>query len=297
MRLETYEEDLVLNDTKLTGIKEESVWDEVLDFGIVENYAVCYLHDGPEGTFNLVISLILHYYCIKTKSKDKKLLLNILNGRLKSFDYNRNDISNRPTLVSEVELKDKHLSMSGTEMHNFLLIFSMLVVDIVQHDEVWNLYLQMRQIMELCSSRKFQKGCTKFMRTLVEEFIAMFKNPFPTEPIKPKMHNLTHYGTILEQSGPIINLSTSKYETKHNDKKKEASAANSRVNITHTLCMEESLVLCYRFLSKGNLSMNTDYGPVENFDRLSDFALYYLFKETVLSNFINSPCLKPPWIE
>ena len=143
--------------------------------------------------------------------------------------------------------------------------------------------------MELCLSRKFQKGCTKLMRTLVEEFIAMFKNSFPTEPIKPKMHNLTHYGTILEQSGPIITLSTSKYETKHKSKKNEASAANSRVNITHTLCMKESLVLCYRFLSKGNLSMNTDYGPVENFDRLSDFAIYYLFKETVPSNFINSP--------
>ena len=144
MRLETYEEDLVLNDTKLTGIKEKSIWDEVLHFRSVENYAVCYLHDGPEGTFNLVISLIFHYYCIKTKSKDKKLSLNILNGRLKSFDYNRNDISNRPPLIFEAELKDKHLSLSGTEMPNFLLIFSSLIGDIVQHDEVWNLYLQMR---------------------------------------------------------------------------------------------------------------------------------------------------------
>ena len=61
--------------------------------------------------------------------------------------------------------------------------------------------------------------------------------------------------------------------------------------------MKESLVLGYRFLSKRNLLINTDYVPVENFDRLSDYALYYLFKETVPSNFINSPCLKPSWIE
>ena len=193
------------------------------------------MHDGPEDTFNLVISLILHYYRIKTKSKDKRLSSNVLDGRLESLDYNCNNVSNRPPLVSEAELKDKHLSMSGTEMHNFLFIFSMLVGDIVQHDQVWNLYLQMRQIMELCLSRKFQKGCTKLMRTLVEEFIAMFKNSPPTEPIKAKMHNLTHYRTILKQSGPIINLSTNKYETKHKDKKKEASAENSQVNIMHTL--------------------------------------------------------------
>ena len=38
MRLETYEEDLVLKDTKLTGIKEKSVWDEVLHFRSVENH-------------------------------------------------------------------------------------------------------------------------------------------------------------------------------------------------------------------------------------------------------------------
>ena len=40
--------------------------------------------------------------------------------------------------------------------------------------------------------------------------------------------------------------------------------------------MKESLVLCYRFLSKGNLSMNNDYGNVENFDRLSNFALLFI---------------------
>ena len=43
--------------------------------------------------------------------------------------------------------------------------------------------------------------------------------------------------------------------------------------------------------------MNTDYGSVENFDRLSDYDLYCLFKETVPSNFINSPFLKPLWIK
>ena len=33
------------------------------------------------------------------------------------------------------------------------------------------------------------------------------------------------------------------------------------------------------------------------FDRLSDYALYYLLKKTVPSNFTNSPCLKPASIE
>ena len=45
VKLEAYEKDLVLNDTKLTGIKEKSVWDEVLHCRSVENYAVCYMHD------------------------------------------------------------------------------------------------------------------------------------------------------------------------------------------------------------------------------------------------------------
>ena len=42
-------------------------------------------------------------------------------------------------------------------------------------------------------------------------------------------------------------------------------------NLTHYGTI--SLVLCYQFLSKGNLSMNTDYGPDENIDRLFDYAL------------------------
>lgn len=74
----------------------------------------------------------------------------------------------------------------------------------------------------------------------------MFAELFPNERFTPKSHNFVNYGTIFQFSGPTHNLSTIRFEAKHKDKKREANTTTSRRNITHTLCIKEQLVLCYR---------------------------------------------------
>lgn len=49
MRVDTYESDVLLHNVNKTGIKEKSIWDQVLYFKTCENFAVDWLHDGPEG--------------------------------------------------------------------------------------------------------------------------------------------------------------------------------------------------------------------------------------------------------
>ncbi|XP_036320474.1 uncharacterized protein LOC118734989 [Rhagoletis pomonella] len=298
MRLESYERDVMLNDAKKTGIKERSVWDGVQSFQSVENYAVCFLHDGFEGVLKYVMAQILHYYCSELKPTSQRLSIDVVNGRLKSFDYLHSNISNKPPIISEKELRSKHLSMSGAEMQNFVYIFAMIVGDLVPHDNVWQLYLQLRKITELCLAKKFQKECGSLMRVMVEEFILMLKEIFPRENVKPKLHNWTHYGTIMEEAGPIIDLSTSKFESKHKLKKKEASATTSRVNITYTLCLKETLGLCYRFLNKRGLEPNNDFGSIiEHFVCISHYIIYPLLKESVPPSFVGRPCLQVCWAQ
>lgn len=65
----------------------------------------------------------MHHYVIK---KPCIVSIDILNDRLKTFDYHHNGISNNPSLISYDEIKNKKLSMSGSESSNFIL-FRVLV--------------------------------------------------------------------------------------------------------------------------------------------------------------------------
>ena len=105
-----------------------------------------------------------------------------------------------------------------------------------------------------------------------------------------------HYGRVLVQSGPIINLSTFRFESKHRDKKRQASATCSPKNITHTLFLKEQLALCYRLMTKKGFVTNDSDGPFECLDHVSYSHNYSLFKDT-LPEFFNGPCLILNWVK
>lgn len=53
--------------------------------------------------------------------------------------------------------------------------------------------------------------------------------------LKPKHHNMTHYATVIRLMGPIIHMSTMRYEAKHKMFTDQARQTNNFVNIGHWL--------------------------------------------------------------
>jgi len=99
---------------------------------------------------------VVHHfvYCARVK-----VSLEILNDRLKTFDYYVNGISNRPPLLSEMEVSGKKLKMSASEMQNFVSIFSYLIGDLVDHnDDVWYFYTVQRKINDLVNAPRIQSS-------------------------------------------------------------------------------------------------------------------------------------------
>lgn len=226
LRKYTYDSDVLQKNFIKNGIKEKSIWDQVLYFKTSQNFTGDWLHDGPEGWFKFVLQCILHHYVTK---KPRIISVDILNDRLKTFEYHQNSISNNLPLISYAEIKNKKLSMSGSESSNFILIFAILVGDLIpENDTVWPLYLKMREIMDLILAPRLQRETCNLFRVLVSEFHMMFAELFPNERFTPKAHYFVHYGTIFKSSGPIRNLSTIQFEAKHKNKKKEANATTYR---------------------------------------------------------------------
>lgn len=295
MRFKTYNADVELSNYQLTGIKERSVWNDISYFKSEENFVVDILHDGPEGYFGYIMILIVRYFVKDLLPKEDRLQLHLLNERLNLFDYSHNGLSNKVPVISEHELQGVKLKMSGSEIMNFVYIFTMLVGDLVPHeDPAWELYLSMRQIVDIIMCFEIDKPSIRLLKTLIAENLSLFKQVFPNENIKPKMHNFIHYPTVIEQSGPIVKLSSIRFEAKHKSKKTEANASSNRKNITQTLCIKEQLVLCYRLMSKKSLVVNDDIGVEECLDHISLDANFQLFRHFLPSEFCG-PCIKLSW--
>ena len=297
MRYETYEVDFEKSNVSETGIKEKSVWNDVLFFETEKNFVVDLLHDGPEGYFSFHMRLVLRYFVKDFQPKEERLKLSILNSRLNSFNYYHNGLSNKIPNISEAELDHCKLKMSGIEMMNFVYLFSMLVGDLIQQkDPVWKMYIHLRQIVDIIMCHTVFEGGINLLRVLIAENLAMYKEVFPNERVKPKMHDFIHYPTVMEQCGPIVKLSSLRFESKHKKKKIEANATSSRKNITYTLGIKERLVMCYRFMTGKGLFAKDNSGVEKFIGDLSHCSNYQLFKHTLSSEF-KGLCLQLSWVK
>jgi len=93
-------------------------------------------------------------------------------------------------------------------------------------------------LFDLLSS--MQSECSELIDSLVAEHHRLYKILFK-DPLKPKHHNMVHFGYARKMSGPLVNLSTVRYEAKHRPQTKRAAATSSRKNITYTIAMKEQL--------------------------------------------------------
>jgi len=154
---QNYNNDLLLNNTRETGIKENSIWNKINYFHVTANAAIDKMHDFDEGVYKYGMGHILYYYIYDIKN----ISLNTLNQRLKGFDYASNNITNRPPPLREDEVRKKKLSFSASEMSNFLHLFPFIVGEDVSHDEIWEYYLILRKIHDLVNAKYLQEECVE----------------------------------------------------------------------------------------------------------------------------------------
>ncbi|XP_033231553.1 uncharacterized protein LOC117182573, partial [Belonocnema kinseyi] len=237
-----------------SGLKEYSIWNEIKYFHIFDDFYMDVFHDFNEEGLKYDMSHVLYHYLFEI---DNPISLEFLNTRLRTFNYKLNGISNKPPLITIDEAKKS----------------------ICRCPEV--------------RSTNVQIECCALLDKLVAEhhqlYIKLFK-----DTLKPKHHNMVHYGRIMSMSGPIRELSTIRCEANHRHLKVSAYATNSRRNITHTLALKEQLNFCYRLISKRGLVSELEMGPSSLVNNVSELESIYT------TNFpydFNSSCIEVPWIK
>jgi len=85
------------------------------------------------------------------------------------------------------------------------------------------------------------------LRKLISEHHKLYINLFD-DTLKPKHHLLLHYPRIMQQRGPLKQMSSIRFEAKHKELKQTANAITSRKNPAYTLAVKHQLQLNYRFI-------------------------------------------------
>lgn len=286
---QSYNADLLLNDYSKTGVKSDSVFNELPSFHITSNYCVDNFHNYSEGICHYVMLHVLKH-CIP-----KYFSLEVLNNIIELFSYGACDSNKFPSVSPDFATRDK-LKMSGSETLLFVRMFGLLVGDRVpQEDPLWILYLKLRELLDKCMSKSLSTRTSVSLKVLVQEFNEMYLST-TNDTLKPKFHLQVHYPMIIDESGPVALTSSKRFESKHRSLLMPAHATESRKQICRTVSIQHQLQMCFRFKAKCSIIPETEYGPMHevswvNFpDPLPECMLSIL--PTPMAS-----CLSPNWIQ
>lgn len=238
-----YSEDVLKNDLKLTGINENSIFNIISSFHVVENYSVDLMHDIFEGICiynmcHIILNLInAGFFSLET-----------LNSRKQSFDYGESEVGNMSPPLKMFNLSNKNIKMTAREMQTFVNIFSILVGDFVpQNDPVWRFFINFIEIIDLLLLSNYDDHRILLLEDRIKyhntKYVELFK-----DALKPKHHLLTHYCRIIKKSGPLKYIWSYNFESKHKQLKAYTKNINSRINISISLgikfCINFSELIC-----------------------------------------------------
>ncbi|KAE8737756.1 hypothetical protein FOCC_FOCC016777 [Frankliniella occidentalis] len=208
-----YREDVLADDAYETGIKEASVWNALPSYHCIEAGYCDIAHDVSEGLLNYDLCRIL-YYCIQTRGY---FSLDLLKERIDSFDYGLVEGGNKPQNTATFTLEKLQkctLNLSASEMLCLSRYLGEIIGDLVpENNPVWRLYLRMREILDIIMCPVVLPRVINYFGTVVQEHHELSIQYFGD--VKPKFHNLLHYGQLMKNNGPLVLIDAMPCERQH----------------------------------------------------------------------------------
>lgn len=237
---EKYETEAKSLNCSEAGVKEICVFNALNSFHVIDNSSVDVMHDVFEGVANYVMAQIL----LKLILEDDLFSIHFLNNALNTIDFGF-ESSNVPLDISLDYVKtNKRLKMSASETLFLTRYFGLMVGDMVpKENKTWPLYTKLRQIIDIVTSTNITNSHLLQLEILIEEHHALYIKLFGT--LKAKFNFLLHYVRLMKQNGPLINISSMRYESKHTEIKAILNATASKRNVLQSVGIRLQLSLMH----------------------------------------------------
>lgn len=211
------------------GVKRFCVLNNLKFYHTITNKSVCIMHDLNEGIIPFCIQRFLQYIVDKKISSEKVLINSIM-----YFDYG---ILNRSRVPSKLNLDRKNLGQNASQIFCLLIHLPYILIELQNEKKLkdhWICIQSLLKIVQIAYSAEINEPELKLLELQVEIHLESLKKSFSID-LLPKHHFLTHYANMIREMGPILHLSSMKYETKHATFTKWAKRTRNFINPNFSL--------------------------------------------------------------
>lgn len=246
----------ILDFKETKGIKAYCSLNNLKYFHILDNRNVDIMHDLLEGTIPF---LLKHFflYCIAEGIFAEKNLGNYV----KFFYYGKLNSSNIP---SPINLTKKNLGQNASQTKCLFQHLPLIFFDFRENKSlkgVWSSIESMLKILQIVHSSTITKSNLEQLKQLISNHLKSLTEHFGCEQI-PKHHFMTHYPSVIEMIGPIVHMSTLKYEMKHKIFTNFIRNSNNFINVSKSVCTWNQHSDIYKSLYVDSIK----HSPIKNFD-------------------------------
>lgn len=228
------------------GIKEECVFNEVIDFSIAENFSLDIMHDIMEGTARYIIVNVLNRLILK----DKIISLETVNNCIAQFDYGPIDKNNQPRPLhvdygnSQIPGSSQTIvcKQSASEMLCLVRYLGVMIGHLIpKDDKYWQLYRTLRKKIGIVTAPSFRKSDLTELKDIVklqnEDLMVLFQD------LMHKAHNDLHLTTVMELNGPPIHYWSNPFERKNRELKLYATGTSSKINVPYSIAVRNQICM------------------------------------------------------
>lgn len=229
-------EKIVIDGKPYEGIKSNSPFNKCKFFQIAQpGLPPCIAHDIYEGFLAYDLMLFIKYFV-----SEKWFSFQSLNNNISSIQKKIKFSTSFPLLNS------KQIKLPGHAIQNyeFCIMFPLVIyfmskssTNINFQNPVWKLFICLLEIVQICSAHQITFNQINYLQYSSQFYVVELKNLFHNYNLRPKHHYLLHYPDLIREFGPLVKLSTLRFESKHQFFKVIAKAVNNFNNILHTLTM------------------------------------------------------------
>lgn len=216
-----------LKDTK--GIKRYCVLNDLKYFHILDNMSVDIMHDLMEGTVPFLSKQFFTYGMARGIFTE-----NVLDNHISYFNYGQLNSSNIP---SQLAMNKKNLGQNASQMKCLIQHLPLILFDFHENELLKNVWLSiqtMLKILQIVYSSTITKSNLDELKKFVSSHLESLSVNFGCERI-PKHHMMIHYASVIERIGPLVHISTLKYEMKHKTFTNYIKNSNNFKSVSKTL--------------------------------------------------------------
>lgn len=213
------------------GIARYCALNDLKYFHILDNFGVDIMHDVCEGAIPFLLKNLFSY-CIKNsilKNEDELRNLAI---------YHDYGVLNSRNIPSSICFDRRNLGQNASQLKCLMQDMPYILHDFKYDPRlvyVWPSVHSMLEILQIIYDANISELDLLKLESAVSIHLKSIIENFPDSNLLIKHHLILHYANVIRAAGPVVHMSTMRFEMQHKNFTKYARRSNNFINVPKSL--------------------------------------------------------------